>query len=400
MVVEIDPRVFNEVYLPYLFSYDNREYRYISLLGGAGSGKSVFITQRTILRCLREEGHRILVVRKVASTLRNSVYRLFKDVVSDWGLNRYFTFSDTYMNIRCFNGSEIIFIGIDNVEKMKSIAGLTSIWIEEATELSETDFNQLDLRLRGKTPLHKEIILTFNPVHETHWIKKRFYDNVSGDVLRLTTTYKDNRFLDDKYIEVLEGLKDTDPVYYQVYCLAQWGSTGNKVWTNYKVEDFSLNDKDYEKVYVGLDFGYNDPSALVKIGVKDSELYIMGEFYQTHLTNTQLIHHLQDYKRYRITADSAEPDRIKEFYQDGFNISACKKYRGSVKHDIDFIRGRKIHVHHTCKNFISEIGGYVYLTDRNGTPTEEPIGVNDHLMSALRYGIQPLNRQDSVVFMK
>lgn len=400
MVVEIDPRVFNEVYIPYLFSYDNREYRYMSLLGGAGSGKSVFITQRIILRCLREEGHRILVARKVASTLRNSVYRLFKDIIYGWGLGNLFTFSDTYMNIRCFNGSEIIFLGLDNVEKMKSIAGLTSIWIEEATELSETDFDQLDLRLRGRTPLHKEIVLTFNPIHETHWIKKRFYDSVSDEVFRLTTTYKDNKFLDEKYIKVLESLKDNDPVYYAVYCLAQWGSTGNKVWTNYKVEDFSLKDSDYERVYIGLDFGYNDPSALVKIGVKDGELYIMREFYKTHLTNTQLIQHLQEYKRYRITADCAEPDRIKEFYQDGFNISPCKKNKGSVKHDIDFIRGKKIHVHHSCKNFIGEISGYVYLTDKNGTPTEEPIGVNDHLMSALRYGTQPLNRQDSVMFMK
>lgn len=398
MVVDVSRKVFNDAFLPSLFLYDTRRYRYLSYLGGAGSGKSVFLTQRTVLRVLREPGHRILVVRKVASTLRNSVYRLFKDVIGDWGLSHLFTFSDSYLNIRCVNGSEIIFVGLDNAEKLKSVAGITSIWCEEATELGEKDFNQLDLRLRGQGEHHKEVCLSFNPISETHWLKKRFYDVVKDDVFTLTTTYKDNRFLDDHYVEVLEGLKDSDPVYYAVYCLAQWGSTGNLVWNNYKVKDFPLDQ--FDALYAGLDFGFNDPSAFLVIGVKDSELYICKEFYQTHLTNRELMDRLAVYRGLRITADCAEPDRIKEFYQHGFNISPCKKYKGSVKHDIDFIRGKKIWVHPSCKHFLAEISGYTYQTDMNGQPTEEPIGVNDHLMAALRYGTQPLNRQDSVQFLK
>lgn len=398
MVVNVSRKVFNDAFLPSLFLYDTRRYRYLSYLGGAGSGKSVFLTQRTVLRVLREPGHRILVVRKVASTLRNSVYRLFKDVIGDWGLSHLFTFSDSYLNIRCVNGSEIIFVGLDNAEKLKSVAGITSIWVEEATELSEKDFNQLDLRLRGRGEHHKEVCLSFNPISETHWLKKRFYDVVRPDVFTLTTTYKDNRFLDDHYVEVLEALKDSDPVYYAVYCLAQWGSTGNLVWNNYKVKDFPLDQ--FDQLYAGLDFGFNDPSAFLVIGVKDSELYIVKEFYQTHLTNRELMDRLAVYRGLRITADCAEPDRIKEFYQHGFNISPCKKYKGSVKHDIDFIRGKKIWVHPSCKHFLAEISGYTYQTDMNGQPTEEPIGVNDHLMAALRYGTQPLNRQDSVQFLK
>lgn len=398
MVVDVSRKVFNDAFLPSLFLYDTRRYRYLSYLGGAGSGKSVFLTQRTVLRVLREPGHRILVVRKVASTLRNSVYRLFKDVIGDWGLSHLFTFSDSYLNIRCVNGSEIIFVGLDNAEKLKSVAGITSIWVEEATELSEKDFNQLDLRLRGRAEHHKEVCLSFNPISETHWLKRRFYDVVRDDVFTLTTTYKDNRFLDDHYVEVLEALKDSDPVYYAVYCLAQWGSTGNLVWNNYKVKDFPLDQ--FDALYAGLDFGFNDPSAFLVIGVKDSELYIVKEFYQTHLTNRELMDRLAVYRGLRITADCAEPDRIKEFYQHGFNISPCKKYKGSVKHDIDFIRGKKIWVHPSCKHFLAEISGYTYQTDMNGQPTEEPIGVNDHLMAALRYGTQPLNRQDSVQFLK
>lgn len=398
MVVDVSRKVFNDAFLPSLFLYDTRRYRYLSYLGGAGSGKSVFLTQRTVLRVLREPGHRILVVRKVASTLRNSVYRLFKDVIGDWGLSHLFTFSDSYLNIRCVNGSEIIFVGLDNAEKLKSVAGITSIWCEEATELSEKDFNQLDLRLRGRAEHHKEVCLSFNPISETHWLKKRFYDVVRDDVFTLTTTYKDNRFLDDHYVEVLEALKDSDPVYYAVYCLAQWGSTGNLVWNNYKVKDFPLDQ--FDALYAGLDFGFNDPSAFLVVGVKDSELYIVKEFYQTHLTNRELMDRLTPYRGLRITADCAEPDRIKEFYQHGFNISPCKKYKGSVKHDIDFIRGKKIWVHPSCKHFLAEISGYTYQTDMNGNPTEEPIGVNDHLMAALRYGTQPLNRQDSVQFLK
>ena len=403
MMVDIDisRKVFNSAYLNYLFSYENTpNYRYILLLGGAGSGKSVFITQRTILRILKEPNHRILVVRKVASTIRNSVYRLFKDIISQWKIQQFFNFSDSYLTIRCTNGAEIIFVGLDNVEKMKSIAGITSIWIEEATELTQTDLNQLDLRLRGNSSYHKEVVLSFNPISQTHWIKKRFYDKTCVESVKIKTTYKDNRFLDEKYVEVLNSLKDTDPVYYSVYCLGEWGSTGNLIWSNYKIENIELDDEYYDHIYCGLDFGYNDPAALVKIGVKDSELYILKEFYQTKLTNTQLIERLQDFKSYRMTADNAEPARIKEFKQVGFNITACKKGKHSIKHGIDFVRGKKIYINPSCRNFIKEIQGYVYLQDKDGTPTEEPIGTNDHLMSALRYGIEPLNKQDSIMFLK
>ena len=270
ITLELDKRIFNEVYLDLLFSYTSRrDYRYISLLGGAGSGKSVFMTQRHIKRVLEEEGHRLLVVRKVASTLRNSVFSLFKDIISEWGLTDLFSISNSYMTITAPNGSEIIFIGLDNSEKIKSIAGITSIWIEEATELTLQDFNQLDLRLRGETGLHKEVVLTFNPISDTHWIKKRFYDSSSPDTIKLKTTYKDNKFLDAKYIEVLESLKNSDPVYYNIYCLGEWGSTGNLVWNNYKIEEIPLNDEYYDSVFCGLDFGFNDLCSLLKIGVKD-----------------------------------------------------------------------------------------------------------------------------------
>ena len=400
MVVDVSRKVFNDAFLPSLFLYDTHHYRYLSYLGGAGSGKSVFMTQRTVLRVLREPGHRILVVRKVASTLRNSVYRLFKDVIGEWGLSHLFTFSDSYLTIKCVNGSEVIFVGLDNAEKIKSVAGITSIWCEEATELLETDFNQLDLRLRGQSTLHKEMCLTFNPISERHWIKSRFYDSVREDTYTLTTTYKDNRFLDDHYVSVLEGLKDRDPVYYAIYCLAQWGSTGHLVWSNYRVEDFPLDPMYFDKVFAGLDFGFNDPSAHLIIGVKDSELYVCKEFYKRNLTNTQLIEALSGYKHLRTTADCAEPDRIREFQRAGFNIAGCYKSKTSTKREIDWIRRQKIHVHHTCEDFIKEISTYTYVCDSEGNPTETPIGVNDHLMAALRYGTQPLSRQDSVQFLK
>lgn len=400
MEIKVDSRVFNKVYIPYLFNYKTSNHRYLVLLGGAGSGKSHFIAQRTILRLLQEPNHRILVVRKVASSLRNSVYKLFKDIVTDWKLNPYFHFQDSYLKFSTSSGSEVIFTGVDDVEKLKSITGLTSMWLEEATELTQTDFQQLDLRLRGNKGYLKEVILTFNPVSETHWIKKRFYDTICADAIKLKTLYTDNSFIDSKYVEVLENLKDTDPVYYSIYCLGEWGSTGNMVWSNYRIENFAQEDKNFDHIYCGLDFGYNDPSALVKIGVKDGEIYILQEFYQSKLTNTELIQKLQMFKQYRITADSAEPARIKEFYQAGFKIQACTKGKDSVKRGIDFIRGKKLHIHHSCKNFISEIQGYTYLQDKAGNPTEEVIGVNDHLMAAIRYGIEPLSKQDKVMFLR
>jgi phage terminase large subunit len=209
------PELTNKLFYPL---YNNKS-RYLVLYGGAGSGKSVFCAQKIIYRMLTEKNHRFLVVRKVANTIRNSAFAEIKTVISTWGLSELFQINKTDMEITCKNGNSIIFCGLDDVEKLKSIAHITGIWIEEASELEQQDFQQLDLRLRGKTANYKQIILSFNPVSILHWLKEYFIDKPPKSSTVLKSTYRDNQFIDEEYKQVLEGMREHDEYYYSVYCL-------------------------------------------------------------------------------------------------------------------------------------------------------------------------------------
>lgn len=212
--------------------------RYLVLKGGGGSGKSIFAGRKVIERAISEWRHRILVCRKVGKTLRESCFQQLLAQISEHYPDLEKRVNKTDMTITFpHNESQIIFTGLDDVEKLKSIHRITAIWIEEATELSESDFDQLDIRLRGKTTYYKQIILTFNPVSATHWIKRRFFDSKPKNCTTHESTYRDNRFLDAEQVAVLEAFKETDRYYYQVYCLGNWGTTGRSVFDAEKVSD-------------------------------------------------------------------------------------------------------------------------------------------------------------------
>ena len=353
----------------------------------------MFAAQKHLLRILNEPDHRILVVRKVARTLRHSVFAQFRDLIGDWNLTKLFKVNKSDMEITCVNGNQILFAGLDDVEKLKSITGITSIWIEEASEIAENDFNQLDLRLRGKTKNYKQITLTFNPISALSWLKKHFFDVSRPNVTKLKTTYLDNKFIDAEYKDMIESLKEKDYVLYQIYALGEWGVLGNLIYTNWVVEEISKDEDDYGSTYQGLDFGFNNPSAYVKSGYKDDEIYIFKEFYRRELTNTELIEALDGCadKNKEIFADSAEPDRIKEFKQSGYRkIRGAKKEKHSVKSGIDFLRGRKIHVHPDCVETIKELQSYKYKEDKDGNVFDEPVDLFNHCLDGLRYSYETL----------
>ncbi len=210
-------------------------HRYLVLKGGGGSGKSIFAGRKILERVTCERGHRILVVRKVSKTLRQSCWQ---QILGQLGENypqlvsgRDYTVNRSDYSIRFERtGSEILFSGIDDPEKLKSIYHITCIWIEEASELLEADFDQLDIRMRDETPYYKQIIVTFNPISVIHWLKKRFFDRADPRARVSETTYKDNPFLAREAIETLEAFRETNPYYYTVYCLGQWGVTGDTVF--------------------------------------------------------------------------------------------------------------------------------------------------------------------------
>lgn len=216
----------NETFLP-LFA---DQHRYLVLKGGGGSGKSIFAGRKVLERCTSEEGHRWLVCRKVARTLRESCFKQLCGQVAEYYPDSGYKINKSDMAITFANGSEILFAGLDDVEKLKSIYNITGIWIEEASELLEGDFNQLDIRLRGKTRYYKQIIISFNPISIMHWLKRRFFDRKDKRARVHESTYKDNRFLDEEAIRTLESFKETDEYYYTVYCLGMWGVTGKSVF--------------------------------------------------------------------------------------------------------------------------------------------------------------------------
>lgn len=240
MNVNISKSVFNDVYLPYLEDYDSR---YLVFYGGGSSGKSYFIVQRYVTKLLRTKMN-LLVVRQTGDTNRNSTFALFMQVISNWNMGTLFDISESNLRIRCKNGNEVIFKGLDDVEKVKSTTfksgELTDIWVEEATECDEADINQLKVRLRGGVS-KKQMVLSFNPINITHWIKRHFVDGVVEKATVCFSTYKDNKFLTDADKEVLENFKNLNPYYYDVYCLGHWGTLGKSYFDseriNKRIED-------------------------------------------------------------------------------------------------------------------------------------------------------------------
>ena len=226
--IKISKKVFNDVYLPYLYNED----RYLIFYGGGSSGKSYFLGERLTLKMITPKKCNALIVRQTADTNRRSTFPLMKQVISNWNLGEHFKINESDMRIVCkLTGNEIAFAGLDDVEKIKSITfangELTDIWVEEATECQEADINQLKVRLRGGKS-KKQMVLSFNPINIQHWIKKHFID--SGLATVCFSTYKDNKFLTDDDRKALEDLKYTDEYTYEVYCLGKWGILGKTVF--------------------------------------------------------------------------------------------------------------------------------------------------------------------------
>lgn len=364
--------------------------RYRVLYGGAGSGKSYYVAQELILKHLEEPNHKTLVVRKVGNTLRNSVFALLEDVIRETGLSKLFRIKKTDMSIECINGNKIIMTGLDDVEKLKSIAGITDIWIEEASEITQQDFEQLDLRLRGETKHKKQITLTFNPISNLSWLKGYFFDRKPDNVFTLKTTYKDNLFIDSDYKQAIEKLKTTDYQYYRIYALGEWGEIGNVIFNNYKVEEFDTSPFD-NRLY-GIDWGFaDDPFAFIEINLdkKRKKIHVLSERYLYGHSNEQAYQEIKGTIGNAIaTADSAEPKSISEMREYGLKIKAAKKGKGSVNTGLRWLQSYEIIIHRSCQNFINEISKYKWQEDKDGNVLPKPVDKDNHLMDALRYAVE------------
>lgn len=395
---------------------DRSRKRYIVMKGSAGSGKSVDTAQHYILRLMKDKGRNLVAMRKSDITNRDStfaeltgaLYKMFGDKYDKyWQVNK----SPLMLTFKP-NGNQIIFRGMNDDrqrEKLKSITfprgKLTDVWLEEATEFTQADLEIIDDRLRGELPEGQfyQIRMTFNPVNKSHWIKKVFFDRRDPDVLTHSSTYLQNRFIDEAYHRRMERRKEVDPEGYQIYGLGEWGEIGGLILHNWDVADISLNLNDYDDVAIGQDFGFNHANAILLLGIKDDDIYILNEVYCFEKDTSEIIPLAQEADipmNKEMWCDSAEPDRIKMWKNAGYRAKAVDKggSQGSVKAQIDWLKGvvskdkavkRKIHVHPQCVNTIKELQQWKWKHDeKTNTYLDEPVPFQDDAMAALRYGIE------------
>ena len=374
----------NRAYKPFLEAFN----RFAILYGGAGSGKSHVVAQKILIRISSEKNARILVVRKVARTLRSSVFQMFRDLIAEEELLHKFKINKSDMTIECIDtGSQLLFYGLDDVEKLKSIAGITSVWVEEASEILQDDLDQLNLRLRVlRDDVYMQIILTFNPISAEHWIKKKFFDAGVEDTYIQKTTFKDNRFLPKQYLKVFEDLKETNKTFYKIYALGEWGTLKGLVYENYGTIDNMP--KYFEKEYIGLDFGFNHPFSIVHTMIDGTNIYVDEIVYETGWENKKVIEFISNkyswIKNKKIFADSARPDLINEWKNNGYNIDKANK---SVFAGINTVKSFNIFVTSRSTNIIRELNLYSWKDDRDGNTLDEPIKLNDDALDALRYSL-------------
>lgn len=371
--------------------------RYVAMKGSAGSGKSCDCATFYIVRLLTEPDRNLLCVRKSEITHRTSTYNELCKAIYRLGVSQFFRCSVSPLKISCIYGGEILFCGVNDDaarEKLKSVTAargnITDVWIEEATELSREDFEIIDDRLRGVLPegLFYQIRLSFNPVSATHWIKSAFFDRSDKNVLAHHSTYLDNAFCDKAYHERMERRRLTDPEGYRVYGLGQWGECGGLVLPNFKITDFDTDPARFDSVRYGQDFGYNHANALLAVGIKDGDVYVLKELYVREKTTDEIIALAHDWdKRVPMICDSAEPDRIHMWRRAGFAARGVRKYPGSVKGAIDWLRSRNIYIHPSCEGLIDELSTWRWLKNPDGSYSDEPTPVGDDAAAALRYAV-------------
>jgi phage terminase large subunit len=375
------------------------------MCGGRGSGKSEFAARKVIYRCQAEGRHRFLFVRKIRKTLEDSMIYVVRRILAENDIVHEYNKTEHKIAFAGPLGmSEIVGVGLDDPEKTKSFAGITSMWIEETTELSEADFLNLDLCLREPGPGYKQIMLTFNPVEsKARWLKEMFFGPTPYPQARThESTIDDNplKKLDPHtwatYAGTLDALKDKDEALWRISRLGQWAVRTGQVYS-WDVQPLGVSVKGgsaietFDEVWLGGDFGYSvDPAAVVRIYRKADEIWLEEVVYKKGLTNPMLAEEMAIEgvtPSETIYFDSAEPKSIDELRRLGFNVRPAEKGPDSVRAGIDFLKSKRIHIVEGSINLYNEASEYCWRKDRSGRELPDPVKDRDHLMDAARYGI-------------
>ncbi|HOB90066.1 MAG TPA: PBSX family phage terminase large subunit [Candidatus Colwellbacteria bacterium] len=354
--------------------------RVICLEGGVRSGKTFSIAQylNERLQTPKPAGEKIEIVRKTMPALKATAMEDFFGIMGDLGLydqNKHNKTDQIYREGK----NSVGFFPVDDQQKLRG-RKRDILWINEANELTYEEFKQLALRTT------RLIILDFNPVEEDHWIVEKIFTR--DDVEIIHSDYRCNPFLPPEIVAEIEMMRDADPNYWRVFGLGLRPIKGTRIYSHYTlVDEFPKNP---DQIIYGIDFGFNNPSAVVRIGIEE-RIHTWDELlYKTHLTNPELIEELIRLRDAGLItesmqgyADTAEPARIEEINRAGFNVKPADK---AVVPGIDFIKGRPLRFTKRSLNLIDEAKDYSWKTTKDGKILDEPVKLKDHLMDAGRYG--------------
>lgn len=391
--MNIELNISKSKFIPKLYpTLNDYSHRFEVYMGSAGSGKSYYITQKLILKALKEK-RRVIVARRYGSTLRNSVFALFKIVLNDFKLTSYCKIRETDFYIQLPNGSEFIFLGLDDENKLLSLANISDVFLEEATEASKDILEQLNLRMRG-TAANQQIFIAFNPISKKNYLYNFCEVTPPKSLLYNHSTYKDNPFLSKAYTDSLDELYILNPAKARIYCDGEWGvAPEGLVYTNWKIEEFNpqeLAAKGFPHK-VGMDMGFIDPSTVVcsLYAEKERTIYVYQDWYKRGAQLDEIQVALSELKLQKtlIYCDSADPRAIDYFRNNGgFKVEGAKKGAGSVDTGIAFLQTHKLIIHPNCKNVINELENYSYLKDKQtGAYVNKTDHEFSHTLDALRY---------------
>lgn len=376
--------------------------RYRVCKGSRASKKSKTTALWIIYNMMKYADANTLVVRKIYGTLKDSCYTELRWAIERLGVSHLWRARYAPLELEYIpTGQKIYFRGLDDPLKITSITvergQLCWGWLEEAYEVSkEADFDMLDESIRGQGALWKQWTITLNPWNSRHWIKGKFFDDPDDETLAITTTYQCNEWLDDRDRKVFETMKRRNPRRYQVAGLGEWGIVEGLIYETWTEQEFTLKQiqTDSLETAFGLDFGYtNDPTAFVQAYVdRDARvLYVYDEIYKKGMSNREIAEAIRQKGcgKERITADSAEPKSITQLHDEyGLRIRGARKGRDSINNGIQQIQDYRIVVHPRCVNFLTELSLYSWATDKFGSRLNVPIDESNHLMDAMRYGME------------
>jgi phage terminase large subunit len=348
--------------------------RYICHEGGARSGKTFGILIALIWFAETHAGTKISVVSHSLPHLKRGAFRDFMHIMTEWEWYDESMHNRTDGIYHFGNKSYIEFFGLEDPGKARGPAR-DVLFVNEANLISKPLFDQLDMRTT------KFVVTDLNPSDfDIYCYQLADSDNA----IKVHSTYLDNPYLNDMQRRVIESFKEADPMMWKVFGMGERGASQEQIYTHYRL----TNSVPPGEVFYGLDFGFRNPTALVRVTIADGAIYAHELLYEPNMTTTDLIERMPSLsimQHDEIFCDAAEPKTIEELYRHGWNVKGADKdvYAGIMK-----VKSMPIFITQTSENLLHEIRKYKWKTDRDGKVIDkEPVKMDDHLIDALRYAV-------------